>query len=273
MPIILTQLNVYPIKSARGIAMNSAMLSDRGLQHDRRWMLVDSSGMFMTQREFPRMALIAVSVGEDSLTVSAPGMPQLHIPLTVDRVTSQRVIIWNDTVDGVPVSEGADEWFSSFLERTCQLIFMPEPAHRLVDRNYARNLEIVSFADAFPLLLISEASLHDLNGRMAAQLPMNRFRPNLVVSGCDAYAEDTWQRIMVGELGFQVVKPCARCAITTVDQETGTRGDEPLRTLASYRKREGKIYFGQNLLHESTGTLHVGDEVRILSWNEIHSQR
>ncbi len=265
MPIILTQLNVYPIKSARGIAMSSAGLSDRGLQYDRRWMLVDSSGMFMTQREFPRMALIAVSVGEGSLIVSAPGMPRLYVPLMVESDALLRVVVWKDTVNGMLVSETADEWFSTFLESACQLVYMPESAHRLVDQGYAHNQEVVSFADAFPLLLISEASLHDLNGRMAVRLPMNRFRPNLVVSGCDAYAEDRWQRIMVGDVGFQVVKPCARCAITTVDQETGTRGDEPLRTLASYRKREGKIYFGQNLLHEGIGTLHVGDEVSVLS--------
>ncbi|MFN0159209.1 MAG: MOSC domain-containing protein [Bacteroidota bacterium] len=268
MSITLSELNVYPIKSARGIAMRSAEITDRGLRHDRRWMLVDATGRFMTQREFPRMALIDVSVSENSLNVRAPAMKNLHIPFSVQQAHAKPVVVWHDLVEAVPMGESADTWFSQFLGSECQLVFMPEYAHRAVDRGFAFHDEIVSFADAFPMLLISEASLDDLNSRMSVRLPMSRFRPNLVVSGCEAYAEDSWHEIMVGDVWLHVVKPCARCAITTVDQETGMRGDEPLRTLASYRKRDGKVYFGQNLLHAQDGALHLGDNVSIISRRE-----
>ena len=265
MPITLSELNIYPIKSAGGIAMRSAEVTDRGLRLDRRWMLVDSSGRFITQREFPRMALLGVGAAEERLTVDAPGMATLEISSSAWPVSPKSVTVWNDVVDAVPVGDVADKWFSQFLETPCQLVFMPDHARRAVDDGFALHGEIVSFADAFPLLLISEASLEDLNNRMPLHLPMNRFRPNLVVGGCDAYAEDTWHEIAVGDVGFRVVKPCARCAITTVDQRTGIRGEEPLRTLASYRKRDGKVLFGQNLIHAATGVLQTGGEVRILA--------
>jgi len=224
-------------------------------------MLVDETGEFMSQRAHPRMALISTSISDEHLTVGAPGMPDLEIPLRQEDENLVDVSAWGDTNRGATVGEEADRWFREFLQFPCRLVRKPEDDPRLVDSLYAVSGDEVSFADGFAFLLISEASLEDLNGRLADPLPMNRFRPNFVVDACDPYAEDGWGRLRVGSVPFRVAEACPRCAVTTVDQRTGTRGKEPLRTLATYRKSEGEVFFGRNLIHDALGTVRVGDPI------------
>lgn len=261
--IQLSGIYIYPIKSAGGIALSTAQVSDRGLQYDRRWMLVDAAGKFLTQRQFPRMALIQVRLAEKRLVVDAPNQPSLSIPLDDESDHRLSVQIWHDSCDAIPLGHQFNRWFSQVLGISCQLVYMPENSIRPIHPSYAQPGESVSFADGFPFLLISEASLQDLNQRLEQPVPMNRFRPNLVVCGCDAFAEDRWRQIRIGSIPFRVVKPCSRCRITTVDQSQGIPGKEPLATLANYRQWNGKIFFGQNLIQEQLGTLRVGDEVEI----------
>ena len=260
----LSGLYVYPIKSAAGIAVKEWEIDRRGLRHDRRWMLVDESGCFMSQRRFARMALIRVRIEPDCLIVDAPGMPSLELPL---RPPAGRLVlarVWDDLVESLTVGDGEDRWFSRFLDVSCRLVYLPEESVRPVDPTYGRPGDQVGLADAFPFLLISEASLAGLNARLEQPVPMDRFRPSLVVKGCEPFAEDEWRLVRIGPITFRVVKPCSRCTITTVDQRTADTGKEPLRTLARFRKRDSKVLFGQNLIHDNLGTLRAGDPVEIL---------
>ena len=259
--VALSGLYVYPIKSCGGISTTCAEVGATGLLHDRRWMLVDEAGEFMSQRAHPRMALISTRLSNELLTVSAPGMPDLPIPLRQENGNLIDVEVLGDVNKGALVGEEADLWFGEFLRFPCRLVRKPEDDPRPVDSIYAQSGDQTSFADGFAFLLVSEASLDDLNGRLEDSLPMNRFRPNFVVSGCDAYAEDGWERLHIGGIPFRVAEACPRCAITTTDQETAERGKEPLRTLATYRKFDGEVYFGRNLIHDGPGTVRVGDAV------------
>ena len=259
--VTLSGLYVYPIKSCAGIPLQSADLSATGLRHDRSWMLVDETGEFMSQRAHPRMALISIRFSAEHLIVSAPGIEELEIPIYPQAESSIDVRVWGDTNRGELVTEEANRWFTEFLKFPCRLVHKPEDDPRLVDSSFAESGDQVGFADGFAFLLISEASLEDLNMRLEDPLPMNRFRPNFVVKGCGPYAEDGWSRLRIGSVPFRVAEPCPRCAITTVDQETGTRGKEPLRTLATYRKFEGEVFFGRNLIHDTLGTVSVGASV------------
>jgi uncharacterized protein YcbX len=259
--VVLSGLYVYPIKSCAGIPLDSAELSTTGLRHDRRWMLVDETGGFMSQRAHPRMALVSSHLSDKHLTVSAPGMPDLQMPLRQENGNLIDVNVWGDANKGALVGEEADRWFGEFLRFPCRLARKPEDDPRLVDSIYAESGDQVGFADGFAFLLISQASLDDLNGRLDDPLPMNRFRPNFVVRGCGPYAEDGWGRVRIGGVPFRVAEGCPRCAITTTDQKTAARGKEPLRTLATYRKFDGEVYFGRNLIHDALGTVHVGDSV------------
>lgn len=259
----LQSLYRYPVKSMRGQEFDSLDVDARGFVSDRRWMVVDGNGWFLTQRQQARMALIDVRPDAAAgLQLSAPGMPSLVLgPADGERVD---VEVWGDRVRAQLVSAEADAWLSGFLDQACHLVYLPDDARRPVDPQYAGPDDQVGFADGFPFLLISQSSLDDLNTRLATPLPMLRFRPNLVVAGCEAYAEDSWRRIRIGGITLRVVKPCSRCIIPTIDFETGERGSEPLQTLMSYRRRDNKIYFGQNLLHESAGRLAVGMPVEVV---------
>ena len=263
----LTGVYLYPVKSLRGIALEESPVEPRGLRGDRRWMVTDSQFVFLSQREEPRLALVEVLPTEEGLMVSGPGME----PLSTDYPGGPRknARIWKDTVGAIAAGDEADDWFSRYLGFSCHLVYMDDEAIRAVNPQYAADGDVVSFADAFPLLLASSESLNDLNSRLARPLPMNRFRPNLVVSGAEPFAEDRWKRIRIGEVLMDVSKPCARCSVTTVDQNTAERGNEPLRTLASFRKFDGNVYFGQNLIPRSRGSLRVGDRLEIL---EVHDR-
>lgn len=260
--VFVSGLYVYPIKSCGGISLDATELDERGIRHDRRWMLVDETGKFVSQRTDPQLSLVKVGISADSLTVNAPEMPELEIPFTPILTASMLATVWDDTVEVSPVGEEVDRWFSQFLGEPRRLVYLPDDSVRMVDPDFGRLEDRVALPDGFPLLLISEASLEDLNGRLEAPLPMNRFRPNIVVGGCGAFAEDEWGDVVVGKVGMRVVKPCARCKITTVDQDTAITSKEPLRTLATFRKRGGEVLFGQNLIHEEAGTLRVGDVLR-----------
>jgi uncharacterized protein YcbX len=264
MSITLSEINIFPIKSCRGFSAESWQLEPRGFKYDRRWMLVDDEGMFMTQREFPRMSLIEVYARENHLRVQAPNMQPLIVPFELLSDKHIPVVVWDDGVEAVAVGDAAAEWFSEFLKVSCALVVMTERSIRPVDRQFAINNDVVSFADGYPLLLLSEATLAVLNSRLANPIPMKRFRPNLVVKGCEPHAEDAWKEIQIGDVKFHVVKPCARCTIPTVDIESGVKGVEPLRTLSMYRTTDNKVLFGQNLIHADNGVVHVGDDVRIL---------
>ncbi len=267
--MILSEINVFPVKSLQGYSPDSARVEPRGFEHDRRWLLVDEDGKFMTQREFPRMATIAVRIGRDSIDFSA-GDSTLSADADPTAETIE-VGIWNDRCLATVYGAEVNDWFSKVLDFGCKLVKMPETTRRKVDPDYARHADDhVSFADAFPYLLIGEASLEELNKRLTEHVPMNRFRPNLVVTGSAAFDEDNWAVIRIGDVEFDVVKPCARCVLTTVDQELGVKnGVEPLRTLAGFRtfERDGakKVLFGQNLLARKLGTLRSGDRVEVLA--------
>lgn len=263
MSVRLTGINIYPIKSARGIALSEWETDTFGLRYDRRWMVVDQSGRFITQRSHPRMALVSVTVGEGVLHIDAPGMPTLETPLHPVAAVLTEVVVWNFAGSSTWLGEEAALWFTTFLGTECSLVHMGDDVVRTANPLFAPEATRVSFTDGYPILLISEESLADLNDRLSQPLPLNRFRPNLVVAGAKAYAEDAWGKIEIGGMPLRVVKPCFRCAITTTDQVTATRGREPLRTLATYRKVNGEVMFGQNVVHEATGKLRLGDPVLI----------
>lgn len=269
---IVSQLWIYPIKSLGGISLLTVQLEKRGLQYDRRWMLVDSDNHFMSQRKTPKMALINIELADFGLAVRAPDMPTLIIPYPdseIELYDEVEVTCWEDTLMAHHINTAIDNWFSEFLGVDCQLVYMPEKTLRPVDTNFAKNNEIASFSDGFPNLMISEASLKDLNGRVDIELTINRFRPNIVIADCEAYAEDRLGHFMINNINFYAVKPCSRCIVTTINPQTAEiESKEPLKTLASYRKKNNKVMFGQNLLHKLNSAypneLKVGDKVDVI---------
>ena len=263
MTLRLSALTIYPIKSTHGIPLAESDVDGFGLRYDRRWMVVDDTGLFLSQRSHPRLALVVPSIRGDRLQVDAPGMQTLELPLHPTPAVATRVAVWDDLCSASWVGENAAAWFSEFLGFPCSLVHMAEDAVRPADTAFAPQGSRVSFADGFPFLLLSEESLADLNRRLADPLPMNRFRPNLVVAGGAPYAEDHWTDLEIAGLTLRVVKPCGRCVVTTTDQATGERGKEPLRTLATYRKQGGEVMFGQNVVHEGPGHLRIGDTVTL----------
>jgi uncharacterized protein YcbX len=230
-------------------------------------MLVDADGKFLTQREFPVMARISIVLESDGLNAEFDGK---HVTVPRDAATGnfQTVKIWSSTVRSEVYSDEINDWFSNALGTECRLVGMPEGAHRAVNPAYSvrRFKDVVSFADGYPYMLITDGSLADLNSRLAEPVPMNRFRPNFVVTGADAFAEDNWKVVRIGSTVFHVVKPCERCVIPTIDQATGEKtGKEPLRTLSIYRTVRGNALFGQNLIAENAGeTIRIGDKVQVL---------
>jgi hypothetical protein len=260
----VSSLHVYPIKSCRGLDLKAVRFDLLGPLYDRRFMVVDDSGAFLTQRELPRMTLIEPRLGPTALQISAPGMPQLKVAMTQRGARRLDIQIFRHTGPAEDAGDHAADWFSSVLERPCRLVRFPEDAVRAVSKQHTALDARVGFADGYPALLLSEASLTDLNSRMKERMTMDRFRPNIVVRDCEPYAEDGWKRIRIGDLVLDVVKPCDRCSITTVDPRSGVAGKEPLATLADYRKRDGKVLFGQNCVHHEPGSVRVGDEVEIL---------
>lgn len=268
--LTLAGLHIYPVKGLKGLALDSAAVEPWGLAGDRRWMVVDSRGRFLSQREEPRLALIVPTpLGEDGLRLALAGRDPVTVARPAPDAGRVDVTIWRDTVSAAPAAPEADRWLSDVLGVPCRLVYMPDPAvARPVDPGFGAPGDMVSFADGFPLLVTTAASLGDLDRRLGRPVPMSRFRTNLAVEGGAAWDEDGWGRIRVGAVTFRVVKDCARCAVTTVDQETGVRSadNEPIRTLAGFRRvANGRIIFGQNLVPEHRGTVRVGDPVTVVA--------
>lgn len=266
---LISQLYIYPIKSLGGIGVNSAIVTSRGFQHDRRWLLVDENNSFLTQRVFPQMALLKVEIEVDGLRVAHKTKGDtIKIPFTAHLYKAKaEVTIWDDTCTAQFVSDEADRWFSTMLGIKCRLVYMPDDTERRVDQNYARGQDITSFSDAYPFLIIGQASFDELNGRLEEALPVNRFRPSIVFTGGKPFEEDLMGSFTIGGITFHGVKLCARCVLTTIDQEKGTKKKEPLKTLATYRQKNNKILFGQNLIHDGRGEIAVGDSLNVLQWN------
>ncbi len=262
----LSALYVYPIKSCAALVLDRVDVEPRGLAHDRRWMIVDSDGRFLTGRQLPRLVLLCATPTTSGLRLHAPNVDPIEIARPTADAVRRRVTVWDDTVDAPDAGDAVARWLSAWLGRTVRLVFMDAPATRAVSPNHAQPGDEVSFADGYPLLAISQASLDGLNVRLGPPLPMLRFRPNLVIEGTTAHAEDAWRRVRVGDVEFEAVKTCVRCVFTTVDPERGEfdpRG-EPLRTLKTYRRSERGITFGMNLIARGSGTLRIGDAVTVL---------
>ncbi len=255
----LTGLFVYPVKSAAGIAADAWALDDFGLRHDRRWAVVDAAGDCLTQRTHPALALIRPSLDDDTLQLEVPGRDPLRVPIEASGRIRLPVTIWGDRPEVESCGVEAGCWVSEYLGEPCHLVHMPASTRRAAEASRAGTDARVSLVDAFPLLLLSDASLAGLNARLETPVPMNRFRPNLVVGGVAAHAEDAWDTVRIGAVTLVAAKPCKRCVITTVDQATTVAGVEPLRTLAQYRRANGGVCFGQNFVHRGTGMLRLGD--------------
>jgi uncharacterized protein YcbX len=260
---ILNEIVIYPVKSLAGISANSWPVAETGFQHDRKWMIIDKDRQFLSQRVVPKMALIKTALTDKNLILSTSGMEDLSLPLYPIDGQIINSTIWHDRCDARSISTEADQWLSDFLDLDCRLVYQPDEVIRPVDPNYAKATDKVAFSDGFPFLIISENSLAALNDEMQLNLPMIRFRPNLVISGCPAYAEDSWREISIGTIDFRLPKPCSRCTVPTIDPETAQTGKEPLITLNRTRKWQNKVYFGQNALHNQCGQLTVGDAVHI----------
>lgn len=263
----LSALWIYPVKSFYGISLQEAYVFSRGLQYDRRWMVVDSAGQFLTQREHPEMVLIGTGIGTEGLTLFHRQHPEqrLVVPLRPEVPERVRVGIWSDTVTAEAYNGVFTDWLKETIGLDGRLVFMPETAKRQIDTRYGKSGQHVSFADGYPVLVATEASITELNSRLDEPVDMRRFRPNIIVDGAEAHAEDTWQDFSVGTVRFSGVKKCARCPVTTINPDTGIRGKEPLKELGTYRRMNGKVYFGQNAIPESEGMVRIGDQVTVYS--------
>jgi uncharacterized protein len=262
----VSALIAYPIKSVRGIAFDTLELDGFGPVWDRRWMLIDENGLFVSQRSDPRLALVRIALEPDALRVSTTELPQgLRIPLVANGARVRVRQITDDEHEGVLVDPNADQWFSRLLGRTVRLVWFPnEPSRRIAPEFVPESSfgqRFTGFNDGFPLLLGNQASLEALNARLERPVTWERFRPNIVIEGAPAHAEDAWGKIQIGSLGLRIVKPCARCSIIMTNPETAVREPEPMRTLATYRTVEGKVLFAQNVIHLQPGTIRVGDLV------------
>ncbi len=256
-------LFIYPVKSLGGIELTSSIVEPRGLRYDRRFMLVDENGKFLTQRSFPKLATLRTSLLDYGIGIRPDNSTDtLEIPFQVTEGEEISVQIWDDVVCGIVLSNEANQFFSRYLDRACRLVYMPDDSMRPIDPKFGSAGDITSFSDGYPILIIGTASLHDLNSRLEEKVSWDRFRPNLVVETEIPFEEDDWSSIQIGENSFRLAKPCARCVMTTVNQQTAIAGKEPLRTLASYRSVGNKVLFGMNTIPITLGgEIHKGASV------------
>lgn len=261
----LSDIFIYPVKSLTGIRVSKWDVVETGLRYDRQWMLIDAQGQFLSQRHLPKMALIQTRLTDSELILSAPNFSDFTLSLEPQTGAIIQSTVWEDCCNAQHVSNDADAWFSDVLETPCQLVYLPTETKRGVDLNYANETDRVAFSDGFPFLIVSENSLNALNNALEIPVEMARFRPNLVISGCEAHAEDTWRKIQIGDIDFRLPKPCSRCAVPAINPKTAQVGKEPLTTLNRLRKWQNKIYFGQNALHNQCGELKIGDSVEVKS--------
>lgn len=270
----LSEIWVYPVKSLGGISLQESQVTDRGLELDRRWLLVDDKGRFLSQREYPELALLRPEIIGDYLRIRHKvHLDFIDIALrpVFSKTTAQlKVTVWEDEINAFEIGGNAGEWFTKILGFSVRLVYMPDESQRKLDPDYAiSGSEITSFSDAYPFLIIGQSSLDDLNDRLKNKVPMNRFRPNFVFAHGDAFEEDNWREFKIGDVSFVSVKPCERCVMTTVDQEKGVvSGKDPLKTLAQFRNFSNRVLFGQNLIGLGLGTVTVGDTLRVLSFKK-----
>lgn len=270
----ITEIWTYPVKGLAGISLKEATVELRGLQYDRRWMVVDENGQFVSQRGFPKMALIGTAIEGGMLRIFDRKQPENGISVSLDLQRNEKdettmVEVWSSRCRANRMDTLADEWLSEMLSEKVRLVSMPDQTKRPTDGRYAPAGQLVSFADAMPYLFIGQSSLDDLNRRLPDPIPMNRFRPNIVFEGGQPHEEDHWSDFRVGDVSFRGVKNCGRCVVTTTDQDTGVRNAEPLKTLATYRKRNNSIYFGQYAIWTDTSAqaprVKVGDYISLLA--------
>jgi uncharacterized protein YcbX len=268
----ISALYTYPIKSCAGLTHNIIAFDTRGPIWDRRWVVTDSDGMFYTQRELPPMALIQPTFEGENLKLTAPGMSDICVPLQAERSAPRAVQVWRDTCDAWDEGDMLAQWFSDYLKVDARLTRMTDDHYRAVNKDYAPQPAQVGFADGYPALIVSESSLADLNQHLIQRgvepMPMRRFRSNIVIANSEAFAEDTWREAQIGTMTFDVVKPCARCVMTTVDPAKGeiVNTAEPLATLNTYRKQDRGVMFAQNAIHRAPGVLNVGDVVNVVEY-------
>jgi len=261
-PFIVSQLLVYPVKSLGGIAVSSSEVQPKGLAYDRRWMLVDENNRFLTQRVVPEMALMKMAFNASEKQVSVHYKGESAILTSMANGEVLKAVIWDDVVEVTEPDLSISKWFSDRLGIACKLVAFPEENKRHVDPGFALSAsDQTSLSDGYPILVIGQSSLDDLNTRLHTPVGFDRFRPNIVFTGGLPFAEDAWNRFSIGKVAMAGVKPCARCVMTTIDQQTGLSGKEPLFTLSSYRKAGNKVLFGQNVIPLEKGTITIGDEI------------
>ena len=264
--LIVSELAIYPVKSMRQIQLKKSSLQFGGLKYDRRWMVVDAEGVMITQRKVARLCLIQPELlapeVDCSLMLSAPDMPDIKVNVPDGSVT-RKAKVWKDECTAFDADDEIANWLSQFLKLECRLVYFPDNETRIVDQDYANPNDQTAFSDGFPILLTTQASLDDLNSRMDKKIPMARFRPNVVISGCEAFAEDNWKQLTVGDITLRIVKPCSRCVVPNVDIDSAERCKEPAKTLVAYRKCDNKIFFGQNVVADGEGELQVGMKVEV----------
>jgi uncharacterized protein YcbX len=268
---MLGSIHIYPLKGCRAVDLDEAVVEPWGLAGDRRWLLVDTEGLFITQREHPALARLVVGYGAGAdIAVSCDGYPPLRVAAPGGCQELLKVTVWRSTVLAASAGPEADAWFSAYLGQPVRLVYLDDPTRRAVDPEFGADGDTVSFADGYPLLLTSTGSLDQLGQWLTADgdqpVPMNRFRPNVVVSGFGPWEEDRWRRIRIGSVSFRVAKPCGRCVVTTTDQTTGERGRQPLRMLARHRRFGKSLVFGQNLIPDSPGLIRVGDPMQVTEY-------
>lgn len=257
-------LYLHPIKSLRPVAVQAAQVTPRGFEQDRRLMLVDEAGTFVTQRTLPKMATFEVNLHGDEVRVSHPGTGDVQVALHDEGPTDVEVQIWNDRVPARRVGATADAFFSEALGQPLRLVRMPDAVQRPVSPKWVPEGGAVSFADGFPMLVITRAAVERISEASGQTFSAEHFRPNIVIAGPEAHAEDSWAGFSVGAVHFECVKPCDRCVMITRDPQTGEGGPEPLRTLSTYRKEGAKVLFGYNLMARGQGQIRVGHDVQVL---------
>lgn len=265
--LTVTQINIYPVKSTAAVSLDSSVVEPRGLMLDRRWMLVDDGGKVITGREYPKLTQVRTQIGADSFALNAQGMENLSVLFDNPSVDSKPVTVFDDPCTGTSCGQEADGWFAEYLGTTCSLVQMTPSCVRPVQREVGGKAgDEVSFADENPVLLISEASLEDLNTRTPEPVSMRQFRPNIVVAGSAPYAEDDWQKLLIGDVAFDGAQCCKRCVFTTINADTAEKHPEtePLRTLGTYRRRDGGVAFGLHMIPRGGGTIRLGDTITLL---------
>jgi uncharacterized protein len=266
----ISSIHIYPVKSMGGIQLNESVVEMKGLQYDRRWMMIDESGRFVSQRENSELALFSIFMDTAGFKIILrPTGDEIIVPFLGSAGVPVKVTIWDDQCDALRYPDSLNSWFSEKLEQKVSLVFLPEESVRKIDSKYVEDPDMVSFADGYPLLFIGTASLLHLNNKLEKKIPMNRFRPNIVISGAEPHEEDLWNDFTIGNVKLKGVKACGRCIITTIDQETKITSTEPLKTLSTYRKFGNKVIFGQNVIPLNTGKIKVGDKIVV---NTFHDQ-